>query len=271
MRLFLICCWLLLTSLGFANDELDLTPVDYHKTDATEPPELQVLTTRPTFTDSWLAIPKGSFQFESGLSYTQVNDDKNSTTLPEALFKLGVDQNLEFRIAAPSYFLNQNNATDIDNQNWGDLQIGLSKHVAFSQQKLDLAIIPLLNLPTGANTVSSNTIDPELRVVLAKTINPKLTVATQQALRYFTAGDKRLLWNPTLIAYYALHPKWSIFSEWAGIISTQDTFESYVQGGLLYYPHPRHQLDIRVGKGIGGDANNYFVGFGYSFRLDKLF
>ena len=235
-----------------------------------EPPV--IVTTRPSFTDSWLAIPQGSLQVESGVTYSDNGNETRSWVLPESMIKLGVGKNTEFRFTVPNYtYLRDDDAGKLAN-NFGDMTIGLSHHIALPW-KLDLALIPFLNVPTGANNVSSNSLDPQMRVVLAKTVTPKLVIASQMDARWYTGKDAsaRVVMNPTLIGYYNFTPKLAMFLEYGGFIPTEGDDAHYAQGGFLYLPTPRQQWDIRLATGLNKAASDIVVGFGYSFRVDGLF
>jgi hypothetical protein len=232
-----------------------------------------ICTTRPSFTDSWLSIPQGSFQAESGASYIDYSNKSRMVTVPETLLKLGVGKNTEFRFSTPSYtYL----SSKIDGQlgnHLGDMTVGMVQHFALPKAKLDIALIPVLNLPTGANRVSSNALDPQLRVIVARTMTPKLTLATQFDARWNRGKNRAtdVMFNPTLIGYYAFTPKHVGFLEYAGLIPTQGKNQQFIQAGYLYVPTPRQQWDIRIATGLNRQSPDVMVGFGYSFRVDGLF
>lgn len=244
--------------------------------DAPSPPTPTIptiCTTRPSFTDSWLSIPQGSFQAESGVSYIDNSNKSRLVTVPETLLKIGVGKNTEFRFSTPSYtYLSSKTDGQLGNH-LGDMTVGMVQHFALPKAKLDIALIPVLNLPTGANRVSSNALDPQLRVIVARTMTPKLTLATQFDARWNTSKNRStdVMFNPTLIGYYAFTPKHVGFLEYAGLIPTQGKNQQFIQAGYLYVPTPRQQWDIRIATGLNRQSPDVMVGFGYSFRLDGLF
>jgi hypothetical protein len=238
------------------------------------PPTIPTIcTTRPSFTDSWLSIPQGSFQAESGASYIDYSNKSRMVTVPETLLKLGVGKNTEFRFSTPSYTYLSSKTDGLLGNHLADMTVGLVQHFSLPKAKLDIALIPFLNLPTGANRVSSNALDPQLRLVVARTMTPKLTLATQLDARWNTGKNRStdVLFNPTLIGYYAFTPKHVGFLEYAGLIPTQGKNQQFIQAGYLYLPSPRQQWDIRIATGLNRQSPDVMVGFGYSFRVDGLF
>lgn len=238
---------------------------------AHDPPS--IITTRPSFTDSWLAIPQGSFQAESGTTYSDFSNRTRSVLLPETLIKLGVGKNTELRYSVPNYTYIHSKDTGTIGNHFGDTTVGLSHHIGLPQYKLDIALIPFLNLPTGANRVSSNSVDPQFRTVIARTMSPKWVIASQLDARWNTGQNRQthILFNPTLITYYSFTPKHCGFFEYASLIPTQGKNQQFLQAGYLYVPTPRQQWDIRIAKGLNRESPDIVVGFGYSFRVDGLF
>jgi Putative MetA-pathway of phenol degradation len=231
-----------------------------------------ISTSRPTFTDTPTTVPKGSYQVESGATYTHNRDDSRSWTLPEMLHRVGLLNNTEWRVTVPNYI----NIHDADGRtlvnNFGDMSVGLSQHFSLPSD-IDLAVIPILNIPTGAHNVSSNAVDPQLRVVWGKSVTPTLSLGGQLDIRWFTdahaAAD--VIFNPTLVGYYSWTSQFTSFVEYATFIPTTGKASQFIQTGLLFLATKRQQLDVRVAAGLNNATPDFLVGFGYSFRLDGLF
>jgi len=250
-------CLLALPQLAQANEPVALSA----------PASSPILTTRPSFTDAWLSVPKGSVQVETGATNTDLGHDQSNWVLPETLVKVGITEHADVRVTLPNLTALQQPGDD--SALLGDTSVGLTLHRRLPAQ-VDLAIIPILNLPTGANSLSSNALDPQLRVVVSKPVNAKLVLASQLDTRWNTGANASTDWvfNPTLIGYYTFSPKWSSFLEYGGFFPTTGVTTHYLQGGVLYLITPRQQLDVRVATGLNQAASDFLIGFGYSFRLD---
>jgi hypothetical protein len=231
-----------------------------------------ILTTRPSFTDAWLTVPQGSFQSENGVTYTDNSNETRSWVLPETLLKLGLTNHTELRFSVPNYTYLRDDDEGVLSNNLGDISVGLSHHRALPG-KIDLAVIPFLNIPTGANKVSSNSLDPQLRLVVARYLTPKLVVASQFDTRWNTGKNApaNVVFNPTGIAYYSFTDKLSGFLEYGGFIPTSGKTQQYVQTGALYLLTKRQQIDARIAVGLNRNSSDIIVGVGYSFRIDGLF
>lgn len=261
-------------------DETPMDPVQL-TADQTAPPSMSsadqqqptIATSRPSFTDTWLTVPQGSFQMESGATYTDFSGLTKSWTVPESLLRLGITPNTEFRMTTPNYTNLWGDAAESSLINhFGDISVGLSHHFKLPG-KVDMTLIPLVNLPTGANLASSNSVDPQVRMSFGRVMSPKLTLGGHLDTRWNTGQQAAadVVFNQTAIAYYTFNSKWCGFLEYSGFYPTQGSVTLFAQSGLLYLLTPHQQLDVRVARGLTSDSPDILVGFGYSFRVDGLF
>lgn len=231
-----------------------------------------ITTTRPSFTDAVITVPQGSLQIEDGATYTDNRGGTYSWFLPETLFRQGLTENTEIRLSTPNYqYLGGRQPGNLIN-NWGDISVAMSHHMV-APGKIDLAVIPILNLPTGANKASSNALDPQLRLVWGRYLTPKWLLSGMLDTRYFGSKDAaaKVVLNPTLINYYTFSEKYIGFLEYGGFIPTHGRNTQFIQTGLLFLPTHRQQWDVRIAVGLNKASPNLLVGFGYSFRVDGLF
>lgn len=231
-----------------------------------------ISTSRPSFTDAVTTVPQGSLQAENGATFTDNRGGTYSWLLPETLLRLGITKNTELRYTVPNdTYLGDRQPGSLAN-NFGDTSVGLSHHL-MAPGKIDVALIPILNLPTGANKISTNSVDPQFRLVGAKNITPKLLVSSMFDVRWNTgkSAPANVVMLPTFISYYSFTPKLTGFLEYAGIIPTEGKTSQFIQSGALYLLAPRHQVDARIAVGLNKTSPNILVGFGYSFRVDGLF
>lgn len=229
-------------------------------------------TSRPSFTDANTTVPQGSFQVESGATYTDYSGGTRSWTTPETLLRLGATKNTELRFTTPSYtYLRADHSGRLLN-NFGDISAGLSHHFALPG-KIDMAVIPILNIPTGADIASSNSLDPQLRVSIGHAVTSKLAIGGHLDTRWNTgrAATAKAVLNPTFITYYYPIPKLGFFVEYSGFYPTTGKTTQFVQTGALFVPTPRQQFDVRIAAGLNKVSPDFLVGFGYSFRVDGLF
>jgi hypothetical protein len=229
-------------------------------------------TSRSSFTDTVTTVPQGSLQVESGVTYTSNRGGTYSWTMPETLTRLGLGQNTELRVTLPSYiYLGSKQPGNLAN-NFGDISVGMSQHIKLSE-KLDFAIIPILNIPTGANAVSTQSLDPQVRLVLGNSVTKRLFLSSMLDTRWYTGKQVTapVTVMPSLIGYYSFTRKLTGFLEGAALVPTEGKTACYAQTGLLYRLSPRQQVDVRMLAGLNKNSPNILVGVGYSFRVDGLF
>lgn len=287
--LFLSCALAHAQSVLEQQDELhvNLSPVelvDESKPDTPSDPESStskitlastipnISTSRPSFTDAVTTVPQGSLQSENGATYTDNRDKTYSWTVPETLLRLGITQNTELRFTTPNYIYTGDNQPGNLANNFGDISVGLSHHLTLPG-KVDMAFIPILNIPTGANGVSGNAVDPQLRVVFGKNLTAKWFLSGHLDTRWNTRSEAiaHVTMNPTCINYYSFTKKMTGFLEYSGFYLSKGKNVQFLQSGLLYLLTPRQQIDARIAVGLNRNSPDILVGFGYSFRVDGLF
>jgi hypothetical protein len=189
--------------------QTDLSPEAQSKTEETEsspktPSLPNIGTSRPSFTDAVTTVPQGSLQAESGATYTNNRGGTYSWTTPETLFRLGVGQNTELRFTTPNYtYIGSKEPGNLANH-FGDISVGMSQHFLLPG-KVDFAIVPILNIPTGAKIVSSQNLDPQVRLVAGKSVTSKLFLSSMFDTRWYTGKQvaEHVVMMPTLIGYYS--------------------------------------------------------------------
>jgi hypothetical protein len=260
-----------LISQGIPNEEADLVMATNNtSTKVIVVPNIS--TSRPSFTDAVTTVPQGSLQAENGATYTDNRGGSYSWTTPETLLRLGLTDNTELRFTTPNYtYIGDNQPGSLSN-NFGDISVGLSHHFV-APGKIDVALIPILNIPSGANKVSTNSVDPQFRLVLAKNITSKWLISSHLDTRWNTGrnASAEVVFNPTLINYYSFTKKLTGFLEYSGFYPTTGKTTQFLQSGAIYLLTPRQQVDVRLATGLNNNSPNILVGFGYSFRIDGLF
>jgi hypothetical protein len=62
-----------------------------------------------------------------------------------------------------------------------------------------------------------------------------------------------------------------LWGEYAANFVDRGNSEQILDGGLLWRPGNKHQLDFRFGFGLNNPAPRAFIGMGYSFIAGRLF
>ena len=105
-----------------------------------------ISTDRPDFTEGSRAVPFGVFQFESGVTYEELDGPGNATSLGEALIRYGFQPGSELRIALPNHVSLDGTGADVTG--FGDLALGF-KHELNGDEKVEFALLGQVAFPTG--------------------------------------------------------------------------------------------------------------------------
>jgi len=102
------------------------------------PTDPAIVTDRPDITESSIVVPKGSLQFENGLTWTS---DHGQTTLDlsETLVRFGVSDRTELRIVVPNYLDGLTGPTTASG--FGDVAVGVKQQLGPLPAGFDLSVI----------------------------------------------------------------------------------------------------------------------------------
>jgi len=226
----------------------------------------EIVTDRPDITESSIVIPKGSFQAENGLTWT---DDHGKRTLDasESLLRLGVRNRTELRLTVPNYSLGIIGST----LGFADLSFGAKQQIGPLWDGLDLSVIVALSLPTGATRVSSHGFDPFIKFPWSKDLRAGWSIGGMQSVFWYTQDGKRnITWEPTFYIEKEITKPWDVFAEYAGDFVQWGGPKQIAHLGTAYKITPRQQVDFHFGFGLSHAAPSRFFAVGYSFRIDKL-
>jgi hypothetical protein len=225
-----------------------------------------ISTDRPAIAASSIVVPKGSFQAENGLL---ISNEQGQRTFdgPETSVRFGAASNTELRFSAPDYF--RDGASG-----FGDVTIGVKRQLGPTRGGFDVSVIVFLNIPTGADAVSSHGYDPGLQLPWSRKLSTNWSAAGQLALYWPTQVDTRdarnLTGESTFLLDRQLTKPSDVFIEYAGDFPQRGGPRHLVHFGVAYKISPRRQVDIHYGIGLSSAAVDHFIGIGYSFRLQAL-
>lgn len=234
-----------------------------------------LVTDRPDFTESTLAVPLGRVQLEAGLTFTRDGagggEHAQSITAPEALLRLGLADGFELRLGAPSYAYADDGTDDADG--FTDSSIGFKLELAGQEgARPSMAVLASLSLPTGADEFTSDEVDPAVVFAWAYDLGESgWSVAGNAGASSLEdgAGDRFEEFSASLAVGAPITNELSAYAEYYGFYRNGAGAgpEHYVNGGLTYLLNNNTQLDARVGFSLNGRADDLFAGAGVSFRF----
>ncbi len=225
-----------------------------------------IATDRPQITSSSVVIPCGSLQFENGFQETS-NGGQRSFDLPETAVRFGIAGKTELRFAVPDYFFNDYTASGFAN-GFGDLTVGFKQQLGPTRGGFDLSLIPSVNLPTGANLISSHGYDPAVQLPWSRSLTKTWTAAGMFSLLWPTEGGRRNLAGQSSLYFdRQLMPSWDAYVEYSGAFPQRGSPQHVIDFGTAYKPTPHQQLDFHCDFGLSAASPGHSIGFGYSVRF----
>ena len=243
-----------------------------------EPP---LITDRPDFTESPVAVAPGLFQLEGGYTFSK-DAVEDAHTLGELLLRIGILQRLEARIGLNSFVV----STEA-----GEPAGGLSTSRPRSVRGLDdvtlaakvelvrpppsspgvprLAVIAGTSLPTGRSDIGADGLQPGVLLAAAWELTGRLGLGTNFGYAYLEDEAGRFDELSGSVAFgFSLTERLGAFAEYFGTFPVGSGRESdnFADTGLTYLLGPSLQLDMRVGLGLDGPRPSYFLGAGASWR-----
>jgi len=239
----------------------------------------EIVTDRPDQTESSVVVPPGYVQVEMGWTFTQdVEDERiDRHELPGTLVRIGVYERLELRLGWSGYVDERVQAGgDSDrNEGVGDGEVG-TKIYLWPERGLrpEAAVLGGISLPFGADNLTSERVDPNVRASLSHEISDRLSLGYNLGWEWETEededGDRHTgsSFIYTVATGLALTERLGTFVEFFGTIplSTEGSPAHSFNGGFTYLLADNVQLDTAAGVGLSDDAEDWFVGAGVSVR-----
>jgi hypothetical protein len=244
-----------------------------------------LVTDRPDFTESTDAVPQGHFQLEGGYTFTydrNARDRVHEHTAPELLLRIGLIDNFELRLGWNGYSWTQDQfetetrrGRRVTREDWSqgahDLSLGFKlKFVEQEGLRPHLGIIGQISAPSGSPHLSSGDVDPEVKLLWAYDLTERVGLAGNLNLGVPTENRHRFLQASASVSVaVAVTERVGTYVEYFGFYPNADEADAahYVNGGLTFLITNNFQIDLRAGFGLNGEADDFFSGIGFAWRL----
>jgi hypothetical protein len=216
-------------------------------------------------------VPKGGFHFESGISYegdTVGGDRSRSVGAPGALLRLGLGFRSEVRIAAQG--LISEASRGVRTSGYSDIEVG-AKFRLFSQDQIgvDLALMPMVTLPTGADAFTAGAVDPVMTVAWARELPAGFALTGNvNAGSVSDDGGRYQQQSANCSLAHSLVAGWDGYLQADGFTRLERdggraiTFTS----GVTRAVGDNSDFEFAAGRGLTDAAPDWFVGFAFSIR-----
>ena len=230
---------------------------------------------RPSFSTPPHAVGRGFWQVEAGVGWetrTVDDDDVSTLTLPNSVVRLGVTSRLELRASTTG--LVRTSAGGTGDSAASDVELGVKYQVASQAGRgLDLAIIPMVSLPTGGRGSTRNA-DPSAILSAqrgfgrsALLLNVKWTAPSTGE-----AADRRArILHYSASFSFPVAGRGSAFTE--GVLTDTDTKGAdtvrQANGGVSRLFGDNLELDVYGGVGLNDAAPDWRFGAGFAWRVRR--
>jgi hypothetical protein len=227
----------------------------------------ELVTDRPDFTESSQVMDRGWFQFESGVSY-EGDGNRRSLTVPSALMRIGLGGQTELRIGADG--LLSERLGGIRRSGHSDIDIGAKTSLLRQgTSAFDLAVIPMVSLPIGAEPFTSGGVDPTLKVTWGKDLRAGFGLTGNVNVSSLSGDATRFHQEAASVSLgHALLGGWSGYAEVYGFsrLERGERAAWTMNGGTTLALGNHGQFDLEAGRGLTAAAPDWFVGAGLAIR-----
>jgi hypothetical protein len=229
-----------------------------------------IITDRPDQTESAVTVPLKSLQVETGFLYetfVENNFTADNYSIAGTLLRYGLFEKIELRLGA-GYLINEIRV--LSNKGIGDLFLGTKINFLTEDKNLfDFGLLIHAALPFGSEFFKPEKLEPELIASLAKSLSEKFSIGFNFGGTHDSSIDEIVYLYTTSLGY-SLSDNLSAFVEVFGNFSSSFKPDHLYDGGLTYLLSDTVQLDLSGGKRINNKNSYWFIGTGFSFRLDSL-
>ena len=152
----------------------------------------QILTDRPSQTDSPFVIEKGNIQIESGINIQEIQSDINS------LIRIGIFDGFELRINS-NYIINDEISFH-KKSSFDDFEIGSKfRIIEKTENKFNISFLTYLSIPTAPEVFSYNEYGFLNKLLFSHNLTSDIKIGYNIGYNKFTSYDDLLKTNPKCI------------------------------------------------------------------------
>lgn len=250
-----------------------LTPVT---ADAqSDPATPEFITDRPGLTETTSVVGRGFMQFEMGttLESNRVLDaDDRTLSTPLALVRVGLSRFVELRASTDGYILDRLRGQAATATTTGQADVEVGAKVLLNDgawNRVQLAILPMVSLPTGSKAVTSGTTDPTIKFCWATALPKRFSLSGNVNVMRIRDDLGRLTEHVvTLSLGRDLPGGWSGYWEAFGFIPRNRPGNAAwtIDTGVTHALGDNAQVDVEVGRGTTPAATDWSIGVGIGIR-----
>ncbi|MCD4730210.1 MAG: transporter [Bacteroidales bacterium] len=231
---------------------------------------------RPTQTVGPYIVPKGSFQIETGVIYTNRNDQKDRIELwsyATTLLRYGILDNFEVRLNSSYESTNvyvKETQEDSTYNGMGPVTAGFKITLAKERGiRPELAIVASITFRHLGNIYYRPTFSYPVGILAAtNTLSKRFSLGYNVGFAYSGEDADGFFIYTVYLGFQITNRLWS-FAEVYGDFDNGNFPNHKLNAGLTYLIRHNLQIDISGGTGISDDVDKYFLNGGVSWRIPK--
>ena len=248
-----------------------------------DPYEERIETERHDFTQSTKTVGRGVVQIESGYSYFYKDTGEEIEQLhaaPESLLRIGLSDDIEFRLRFNYGWVSIDEAEDVQGSQdmiWS-FKLGMTDQCGLVPES---ALELRFTAPTGGSAFSTRRVDHGLDYIYGWEVAEGWELYGSTGYGTGGLGDFGLIpdepaedwfvvWSQSVALSTELTENTTMYNEFYGLFShaSEDAFSIAVYNiGFDYYANKDFVLDLRAGKGLTPDSDDFFTGIGGGYRF----
>jgi hypothetical protein len=227
---------------------------------AGQAPDGPLVTDRPDFTESSVAVPAGRLQLEGGATRSEEGGE-GVLELGEWLLRIGARPGWEVRVQAPTWIAGPGE------DGLGDAGLGFKAELP-PAAGAELAVLAMTSIPVATGDGGVDAWQPEAILAAAWGLPAPLSLAMNLGVAVPEVdGDRRMESWLTAALGIELAPRVGAYLETYGFADDEDGLgPGFADAGLTFLVHDDFQLDARAGAGFGGAKGDWYLGVGASRR-----
>jgi len=230
-------------------------------------PTSEIATDRPDVTNSSLVVPSGSFQSENGIN-TSGQHAGSGFDGTNSRLRFGVAPCLELLVDLPSYVGRFSGNLDTGFTN---VTPAVKWQMSALPDPWSLSVVAGAGLPTGSPDITGYGLQPYLQFPWARELGNGWGVSGMLT-SFFRPADlsNRQTTETTFVIEKKITDRMSLFAEYVGDFPSRGPGIDLINMGGGYLLSRTQQVDFHVAFGLNRNSPNTIVGFGYSWRLDRV-
>jgi hypothetical protein len=229
----------------------------------------RIATDRPDQTELATLTPLHYFQAEFGFGTINSGDNNHDLIHPTALFKYGLATRFELRLET-DLITQYRQLVPNPETTTGFEPLAPGFRIGICEQKKIIpktALITHVAIPTlASNAFKANHVAPDIVLAMENQITKNFGISYNTGAKW-DGYSSSPYWLYSLSCGLKLGKNWESYIEILGSASVNSKAENAVDGGFGYYISNNVKLDAFAGFGTSQEAADYFLGFGFSFRI----